>query len=192
MAAFVLLPSTPGFCQPFGLRMGDSVSQVRARGILLQPTSIRYTYNTESLPEGNVRFDGYTLIIAPRSGLCSVIGWKHGIIDTPAGNATRVEYDSLFRALTAKYGDSRSYDFLSSGSILDKPDQWMISLKKGERVMRSEWSEKRGSLLPQNLRTILLIAFARSASEGIISVAYAMRNIDDCISEMRPPIEQNL
>ena len=186
-----LLAPLPSHSQQFGLNMGDSVSQVRARGVILKPVS-KYAFSATQLPAGNSLFDDYRLIIAPKSGLCKIIAWISEINDSPYGDSTRARYDSLYRALSAKYGNSKSFDFLRAGSIWNNSREWMMSLYQNERTLAAFWDAEEGSKLPVNLQGITIKVAASSSSTSMISVSYEFNNAKSCFSERNALYQQNL
>ena len=188
MALIVPLPS---HSQQFGLNMGESTSQVKARGVILKPVS-RYVFSATSLPSGNTLFDDYRLMIAPKSGLCKIDAWISEITDSPYGDSTRAKYDSLYRALSAKYGNSKSFDFLRTGSIWSNSREWMMSLYQKERRLAAFWDAEEGSRLPANLKAISIQAYASSSSTSMISVSYEFNNVKSCFSEKDAVEQQNL
>jgi hypothetical protein len=190
LAAWLLAP-LQSHSQQFGLNMGESSSQVKARGVILKPVS-RYVFSASSLPSGNSLFDDYRLTIAPKSGLCKITAWISQIADSPYGDSTRAKYDSLYRALSAKYGSSKSFDFLRAGSIWNDSREWMMSLYQKERTLAAFWDADEGSRLPRNLKAISIQAYASSSSTSMISVSYEFNNVNSCFSEKDALDQQNL
>lgn len=186
-----LIVPLPSHSQQFGLNMGESPSQVEARGVILKPVS-RYVFSATSLPSGNTLFDDYRLMITPKSGLCKITAWISDITDSPYGDYTRSKYDSLYRALSAKYGNSKSFDFLRAGSIWNKPREWMMSLYQKERSLAAFWDAEEASRLPANLKAIKIQAYAISPSSSMISVSYDFDNVNSCFSEKDAVEQQNL
>ena len=171
--------------------MGDSVPQVRARGVILKPVS-KYLFSATHLPTGNSLFDDYRLIITPKSGLCKITAWISEINDSPYGDSTRARYDSLYGALSAKYGNSKSFDFLRAGSIWNNSREWMMSLYQNERTLAAFWDAEEGSKLPGNLQGIRIKVAASSSSTSMISVSYEFKNAKSCFSERNALDQQNL
>lgn len=189
--AIALLTPAPGYAQQFGLNMGDSTTQVKARGVILKPVS-RYVFSAGRLPSGNSQFDDYRLIIAPRSGLCKITAWISQIVDSPYGDSTKAKYDALYSALSTKYGNSKSFNFLRAGSIWDESREWMMSLYQKERTMAAFWDASEGSRLPGNLKSISIQAYASSSASSMISVSYEFTNVKTCFSEKDAVEQQNL
>lgn len=190
LAASLLAP-LQSHSQQFGLNMGESTSQVKARGVILKPRS-RYVFSASSLPSGISLFDDYRLIITPKSGLCKIIAWISRITDSPNGVSTRAKYDSLYRALSAKYGNSKSFDYLMPSSTLNDSSEWMKSLLQKERTLAAFWDEDEGSRLPSNLQAISIRAYASSSSTSMIAVSYEFTNVKSCFSERDTLDMQNL
>lgn len=186
-----LIAPSPSYSQQFGLNMGESTSQIKARGVILKPVS-RYVFSARSLPSGNTLFDDYRLIIAPKSGLCKITAWISEITDSPYGDSTRAKYESLYRALSAKYGNSKSFDFLRTDSIWNNPREWMMSLYQKERTLAAYWDAEEGSRLPANLKSIKIEAYASSSSTSMISVGYEFNNVKSCFAEKDALDQQNL
>ena len=191
LAAAVAVGCHQVSAQQFGLTMGETVTQIRARGVSLKPQS-GSTFSTSSLPSGNKLFDDYRLLIAPKSGLCKIVAWISEIVDTPYGDSTKNKYSALYSALTAKYGNSKSFDFLRADSIWTGSREWMMSLYKEERILSAFWDAEEGSRLPKNIQSISLVAHGSSSSTAMISVSYEFNNLDSCRAEKDAIDRQNL
>ncbi|WP_157616976.1 hypothetical protein [Rhodanobacter sp. Soil772] len=162
----------------FGLEPGATFEQINrvAELKLVSP----YTYSTSKLPNGNVAFDDYRLLITPNQGLCKITAWTPDISSSSYGDRVRDVFSNLFDALTVKYGNSKKYDFLRSGSIWDEPEDWMMGLAKEERSLVAFWDLKENSSLPDSIKAISLAAHAAGPNHGIIELSYEFNNFGKC------------
>jgi len=152
-----LCSAPPLHAQQFGLNMGESEAQIRARGVILKPVA-KYTFSAARLPSGNSQFDDYGLLITPKSGLCKITAWISEIHDSPYGDSTKDKYNSLYGALVEKYGIAESFDYLRSGTIWRDSRDWMMSLYQDERRLAAFWVSSNGIKLPRNLQNISIMA----------------------------------
>lgn len=191
LAGAISALGTPVFGQQFGLRMGQSASQIRSAGVKLVKVQ-EGRWKASYLPYGNRMFDDYRLVISPKSGLCKITAWISEIEDTSYGDRTREKYLTVLEALTKRYGYGRRYDFLRTGAIWKNHNEWMWSLFKEERYLSAFWGSEEGGLGKENLKAIKLEAHGTSPSTSMISVSYEFKNFGECSSELKELDSSNL
>jgi hypothetical protein len=162
----------------FGLEPGASLAEIRKNVTLKQVEP--YVYSASILPNGNAAFEDYRLLITPKQGLCKIVAWTPAITSSSFGDSVEAKFDDLFEALTSKYGNSKKYDFLRSGSIWDDSEDWMMGLAKGDRSLAAYWDEEEHSTLPNELIGIELEAKGINSESALISLTYELNNFSEC------------
>lgn len=162
----------------FGLEQGASLEQLR--GLITLKEVTPFVYSTSKVPNGHVAFDDYRLLVTPKQGLCKIVAWTPSISSSAYGDGIKTKFSTLFDALTSKYGNSKKFDFLRSGSIWDEPRDWMMGLAKGDRTLNAYWDAEEKSALPEDIQSITLQAAAVSSDIGIVSLTYEFKNFGDC------------
>jgi hypothetical protein len=186
-----LMASIPASAQQFGLKMGQTVSQIKTSGIKLTKEN-GSTWSATYLPYGNKMFDDYRMLVMPRSGLCRINAYISQVPDTKYGDRTKDKYESIKDSLDEKYGPGKEFNYLRSGAIWKDSDEWMWSMYKGERVLTSYWDATDNKLGKRNLKSIQLKVVGLTADVTMISVGYEFSNIDSCVSEAKASNGSNL
>lgn len=88
------------------------------------------------------------------------------------GDDLKSKFLALQEALTAKFGkpDDTS-DFLQAGSIWNERRDWMMGLRKKERILASFWKFDNGA-------SLMLEANALSGEKGYVTVSFEFPNFD--------------
>ena len=118
-------------------------------------------------------FAGWAFVAAyytQQTGVCEVRAIKE-VSGDAFGIAHRMAADSLVETLTKKYGAFDKDDFLLSGSVWDEPNEWLIGIRKKERMYGYS---KKGDI-EGNLQSIIV----RVGEPGIV-LGYAFKNGDAC------------
>ena len=161
--------------QAFGVNMGEPVSKYGGR-----PTGqSKYQYKI-SVPLPNREFESYVAYATPETGICKVSGIGRDHENDDYGSEVRSSYASLRSALTAKYGASKSFDFIKSGALWDEPREFVWSIYKDERSVASYWDRDEGSAIPSDIEIIGLQIKSVSSRATYISLAYEFRNMERC------------
>lgn len=168
---------------PFGLKMGLSKKDLARYKI----TEIGHgLYKLSSVPKPHPSMKIYYVNISDEAGLCQVIGESGDIQSSVYGDTLKNSFDSLKDALNKKYGPSKNYDYLRTGSIWSESKDWMMALRKEERVLSSFWPESDQYLKSDSeIRDIFLSASAQSSEIGSIILIYRFSNFDRCDSESK-------
>lgn len=181
-ATFVVANAIAG---PFGLSQGMSLAEVQKQGPFALVPSEQFLYRTTTIANGHQDFKRYTAVITPETGLCRIRASGRDITTSVYGSELLRKHQELVDALTEKYGKpSNKFDYLKAGSIWKDPNDWMLALLRGERVLKWFWTDKEGSKLPDSLDGISVTAHALSQNEGYIELAYDFKNVTRC-SELR-------
>ena len=191
-ALMPLLPVT-AFAQQFGLNMGETPQQTRAKGIkLLKDAENVGWWDTQYLPYGNSSFRSYSLLFGAKTGLCKIIAVNTTIEDSGYGSLTREKYESYKQTLNQRYGEGKAYEFLRSGAIWSGSNEWMWSLFKKERSHVAFWGTDGQAINRKNIKSIKLEAIGLSPELSTIFVTYEYNNISECLDERKQVNNSNL
>ena len=186
------LPIT-AFAQQFGLNMGETPQQVRAKGVkLIKDGENIGWWDANYLPYGNSSFDSYSLLFGAKTGLCKIFATTPAIMDSGYGNLTIAKYESYKRTLNQRYGEGRAYEFLKSGAIWSGSNEWMWSLSKKERSHVVYWGTDGQAINRKNIKTIKLEALGLTQDASMIMVTYEFNNISECLNERNEVNGSNL
>lgn len=168
---------------PFGLHMGMSRSDIEeAIGSPIQPLE-PYLFRTDRVPRQPQGMDFFVLRVMPESGLCQIRVASEDISSSSHGVELKGAYENLRDTVANSYGTYGQADFLRSGSIWDEPEDWMMALRREERVLQAAWDRGEGSSMKNGVKQILLSARASSRSEGYLALQYQFDNEDACSEE---------
>lgn len=169
---------------PFGLRMGMTLADLQKIGTVTA-TNTKGVYTMRTVPIPNNNFEEYVVTVAPSFGLCKVSGYGHTIQANAFGDQLKERFNALKAAVTSRYGVSRDFDFLRTGSIWDEARDWMMALYRQERTLASFWMRDETPNVPAYLTGIHLQARALTSSTGYVSLGYEFANSSPCIDELK-------
>lgn len=176
----LLLFTVSAIAGPFGLSMGMKKSDFK--GGLKEITP--YIYIVNSVPKTHSAFDSYVVIIGPTCGLSKIKAIGKEIKTSSYGVELKRKFDAMEAKLKKTYGKNERIDFLRSGSIWDKPRDWMPGIIKKERVLIAAWDKNTGSTLKGDLENIALGVAGKSSSKGFIVLEYSFTNHNACKAEI--------
>ena len=169
--------------QVMGLKMGESLSSIKSKGVKLTPGLREYMYNATNLPQPARIVPEVLLVIHPRFGLCTIIASSVTHDDNAFGTQTRSVYEGLRTSLASKYNEpSKSFDFVRAGSTWNAEQYFMMGLETKERSLMSFWMKADGARLPQGIQAIQLKANALSPSRGYVNVKYESDFHGECVN----------
>ena len=189
--AMSLISISPASAQQFGLKMGETLSQVKSKGIKIEKKADN-VWSAPYLPYGNKMFDDYRMFITPKAGLCKVTAYISEIPDSKYGDRTKDKYESIRDSLNKRYGEGREYNFLRSGATWKNSDEWMWSMYKEERILSAFWDVSPNKVGKSNLNSIQLKVTGLSTETTMISLSYEFTNMDSCVSEDKKSDSNNL
>jgi len=186
-----LLPPGDG---PFGLESGLTKKNIEdMTGEELKPyEGVPNLYTVKFPPKKNTEFEGYGLLISPKSGLCQIRALGKNIDTDSYGLALQSKYKELFDSLSSIYGKPKSTDFLLSGSIWKEPQDWMMALNKKERFLSAQWEESSATPLKNRLTSVSMEVRANDSSKGYVYLQYDFNNIDACNAEIEEAKKSSL
>lgn len=101
------------------------------------------------------------------------------------GTDLQTAFNEMEKRLKDLYGGNKRSDFLAVGSLLNKPEDFMMGLLRQDRVLTSSWEAKHGSTLKENLKAIMLQAKALSNDKGYLLIVYEFQNVEECDQELK-------
>lgn len=186
-----LLPPGEG---PFGLESGLSKKNIEdMTGEELKPyEGVPNLYTIKSPPKKNAEFEGFGLLISPKSGLCQIRAVGKSVDTDSYGIALQSKYKELLDSLSSIYGKPKSTDLLLSGSIWKEPQDWMMALNKKERFLSAQWAGSPATPLKNKLVLVSMEARANGSGEGYVYLQYDFDNIDACNAEIEDAKKSSL
>jgi hypothetical protein len=186
-----LLPPGEG---PFGLESGLSKKNIEdMTGEELKPyDGVPNLYTIKSPPKKNAEFEGFGLLISPKSGLCQIRALGKNVDTDSYGIALQSKYKELLDSLSSIYGKPKSTDLLLSGSIWKEPQDWMMALNKKERFLSAQWAGSPATPLKNKLVMVSMEARANGSGEGYVYLQYDFDNIDACNAEIEDAKKSSL
>jgi len=166
----VLFWSAGALAGPFGLDMGQSVSQLQIVKVLKENE-----YEIQ-VPKPNSTFEKYLAIATKENGLCKVLAVGIANSSDSNGDRVRLQFESLSAILQEKYGTPQTFDHLESGSLWQEPTQFAMGLFQNERTLAKFWTGK----LPDNIQSIALQAGGLSMSATNVTLGYEFSNLEQC------------
>lgn len=165
-----------GSFMPFGLMKGmteKALREVVTLGVVRGESGV---FSTVRVPVSHPEFDSYRLMIGPKAGLCKIVAAGRNIETSVFGAEARSVYENIEAMVSEKYGSPTTLDFLRAGSVWDEPQDWMMGLLRKDRIRRSLWEIRSG--------TILLELGALSSAEAFVRLSYEFPNFTACAAEL--------
>lgn len=170
----------------FGLREGLTKNQIEERGVILLPVEgQRNFYGTTSLSENNKGFERFFLTISPQAGLCIVQGVGASVETDSYGMMLKQKFQERAALLDAAYGEGQKTDVLLDGSIWKAPSEWMMGLKKQQRILSEAWDARNEGLQRHHLKSVYMESVGVNMTSGYFVLKYMFNNVDVCIKEYR-------
>lgn len=117
-------------------------------------------------------FDEGWVYYTQETGVCAVRGYFFIDNADNYGDAHKVAFNRFVDLISEKYGQpTEEFDFLETGSIWNKPRDWLTALRKKERHLLFAWTEN----LPHGIEGIFVIALPAE-----IKVEYNFSNYKEC------------
>lgn len=175
---------SPIIDSPFGLQRGMTKAELSKFGTLTPMKDFPDRFEISAVSSPHPAFEKYTVYIGDKVGLCRVLAIGKDINTSSNGFDLRFEMKELTKALTSKYGaPSKTYDFLDTGSIWNKPQQFMMALVKQERTLGILWTLSPTS--GHTLANFFLSAGALSSDKGFLTLSYVFTNYPACEAEIK-------
>ena len=170
LAMVLLVSSQMLTAGPFGLEMGMSLDGLKALGV--NPTMIATGYYKVDPPSPHPEFERYIVQMDATEGVFWIKAVGKDIADSGYGFSTKSKFSEIDKALSAAYGTGQMVDLLFPNSIWDELDDWMMSIRKDERLYYKSWEKSDGSAIASGILSIYLGADASSSSNGYLTLEY--------------------
>lgn len=176
-AGMICLYCTGVWAGPFGLDMGQDVSQLD--GVVQEDLAL-HMYMTRRPPKPHSAFEAYVLKAPPSTGLCRISAVGKNVSTSVYGYELKSSFENVRDQINKVYGNSKIADFLRHDSIWDEPNDWLTGLRKKERVLQASWNRSSGARLKDGISEILLSAIAKKNDTGYFVLQYRFENYDAC------------
>jgi hypothetical protein len=170
----------PVVAGPFGLEMGMQRSDLPDQGKEITPFKIQVT----EVPKKHSYFKSYVLKFGPKRGLCYIKAVGKDIKTDEYGTELKKAFSNMEFKLQGIYGQYKQADILRTDSSSDDADEWMESLKDGERILAAYWDNGKGSAMKGSLASVILAAQGASEEVGYLVIDYKFDNYAQCESEI--------
>lgn len=169
----------PGFAQPFGIAEGTPTVQLN---VVKETGPFTYLIRPNA---SHPDFEFYSALSTPESGVCKLLASGFTLANDAYGTQVISLFEILTEQLTLKYGNSRKFDYLRSGSIWNEPRDWAMSIHKNERVYARFWNKEEHSSLQYGLQSIQLKVEALGADQTYVIISYEYNNLDKCAAKRK-------
>jgi hypothetical protein len=181
LAMLFALTSFSLFAGPFGLEMGMSLQELKAKtGKEPEPVQDDL-YKVDPVNKNNM-FEAYIVRVHPKYGVYLIRGIGKNIETSGYGTEVKSAFNTLVAGVEKTYSKYKKTDFLRSKSIWNESRDWMMGMVKKERFLFAEWSAESGATLPADIKNIFVAANALSNSKGYVVIEYYSPN-DDKVTE---------
>jgi hypothetical protein len=167
--------SSVAFAGPFGLEMGmsfDEVKNITGNNLIL----VRDDLYIVDPPNKNDTFGAYYVQISKGYGIVKIQAFSKKITTNGHGTGIKTIFNALLSSIERTYGKYKKVDILMSGSIWDKPEDFMMGLLRDERYLMARWGDEHGSTLPSDIELIDLGTMVMSSDEGYVILEYSSPN----------------
>lgn len=139
-------------------------------------------YDLKVVPKPNSEFEFYSVVATANTGVCKVVGIGKDHDGDINGYDIRDTLSTFKGLLTAKYGESKTIDYIESGSIWGSGNGYFaMSLLKKERTLSVFWSaDLPGATLPSGIDDISLDVRGSSSTATYMTLSYEFSNFDEC------------
>src|SRR4051794_16723038 len=137
---------------PFGYVMGSPISAYEG----CKPTSQMGEYECGSPPRPHPDAVAYFVKAYPETGICSVRAVTQAMHTDPGGDTVRSRMEELGSQIAERYGSFRRTDEIRPSSTLNDPNQWAMSILKGDRIFSFVWDAGSKASLKYGTSSIIL------------------------------------
>lgn len=153
----LFLLTVAAFAGPFGLEFGMTLDEVKQVATINRVADNKpYMYFITPNKKTNL-LEIYRVNISPKYGVYDISAFGYTVKSDDYGEKIKSEFQKIADLIKINYGEpSSKFDFLKSGSIWKESNEWLTSLRKGERVYSYFWSADSNDKLITPLKTISL------------------------------------
>lgn len=160
----------------FGIDMGTPVSTLKVVDTVEADGPLKGYSVVPPLP--NSEFESYLVLATKETGVCKVIGLGKIHENDSSGDDVKADFKGMLAALSGKYGEPTSYDFLRDGALWSRENDWAASINQNERVLVSFWSPKASA--SQTISIVQLEVDAQNLHDTYLKLVYEFSNFETC------------
>ena len=135
----------------------------------------------KSAPRPHSAFETYLLQYVGEIGVCTIKGLGKIIRNDAYGTRTISAIDKLHDQLAKKYGEGKKRDLLRHGSIWNEPRDWIMGIRKRERIYAYTWFTKTDGFQPVgNVKQLTVVAKADRSGGGYAVVEFNLTTTNKC------------
>ncbi|MBR6125513.1 hypothetical protein IKQ19_18300 [Candidatus Saccharibacteria bacterium] len=169
----IAMLSGAAFAAPFGLKMGMTLKEIEKNCDGKAVPIEKDAYFIKPL-KSHPSFSEYYVFVDKKRGLYKI----RAITKPQKVNKYGTEIQTLFynikNRIAKTYGDPQIIDEIDQGSVFNKEEYWMYTLKDGARKLVAIW--KGSSTSPDNLDGVYLSCEAESAYVAYLMLDYEFKN----------------
>jgi len=164
--------ATPAFAGPFGVDMGDPISSFAPKA------QDNHMSTLGKVPNPHSDFESYIVVHDENGAICKIAALGKTQERDGYGMSVRTVYDRLKKGLISKYGEPSSDHEMHLGGIWDDADDWVMSIRQGERYHQISWIEMP---LPDDIKSITLKVAASSSRDSYVTLSYEFTSFPACM-----------
>ena len=164
---------------PFGISMGSSIEK-----FTVKEAKKNGMYEINPPPKAGKVFEDYSVTYHKDTGICKIHVTTPIIITNPAGDKVKTTFNAIKNENDRIYGTGQLYDRLDAGSTLTKPEDWMASIAKDQRLFGAIWSRSKGLKMAGNVDRVTLMTYASDVNIGFLIARYEFSNYPDCKAKL--------
>jgi hypothetical protein len=183
IALFLCLFAASAFAGPFGLERGmtkQHIIDLVGHGQVIEDKGPILRVHT--VPRSHPEFESYTLFISPTQGLLKINAIGKDVATSGDGEEIKDDFSKIHAALVTAYGPARDdLHNLKSGSLWDKPEDFMMGIVQKDRFETAFWFPVGR---PDKITSIAEDLLATSSSSGYLVVGYEFEGWTDFADEL--------
>jgi hypothetical protein len=146
------------FAGPFGIEFGMTLEDVKNVATVKTQGKLHNFMYFITPSKASTFFDDYRIMVSPKFGVFEIQAYGNIINSDEYGEKIRDEFEKVKVLVSKTYGPpTDTFDFLKVGSIWKEPREWLIALRKDERVYGCYWmNNKKDTNLPEPLEVVYL------------------------------------
>lgn len=176
---------------PFGVAQGARLTDFK------DPTPIEGApgyYKIPQVPQPYPGMEMYSIQATNEHGVCMVKALGANMSSDSFGSNLKSAADKLHDDVEERYGKSKKLDFLMPGSIWSDPQDWMMSLFKGERHYAYLWEKPANAdeKIWRHVKAVMVQAAAIDNQKGYVAIEYDFDNNTECDKDLKKSAAKNL
>lgn len=157
---------------PFGINMGDSLQVLQEGGLNPTPFKDLTNYYYVSPKSTHPEFESYFVRLDEEEGVFFIKAIGKDIHDNGYGSTVKGRFSDLRAGIGKTYGTSKIIDIFLPSSIWKDLDDWLMSIRQGDRFYAAHWESKNAEPLQGDIKEIYLAVEALSSTKGYLVLEY--------------------